>query len=64
MLVLECLKEIMKLDQISMTFNQLKQNVRKSIQKVKTVHFDKYLQGLEAQGFFIIESLIMIVKCS
>jgi len=34
----------MKLDQISMTFNQLKQNVRKSIQKVKTVHCKNFIE--------------------
>ena len=29
------LKEIMKLDQISMTFNRLQKNVKKSVKKVK-----------------------------
>lgn len=38
------LKEIIKLDQISMTFNQLNQNVRKSIQKVKTVHCKNFIE--------------------
>ena len=34
----------MKLDQISMTFNQLQQNVNKSIKKVKKTHCKKFIE--------------------
>ena len=38
------LKEIMKLDQISLTFNQLQQNVKKSVKKVKKTHCKKFIE--------------------